>query len=70
MYSSIESASSLLREYKALTWILMGLQIQVGYRAIGATFEPSHDQIDSRSNSIELPDEGSGEVKLYNDLIA
>jgi hypothetical protein len=51
------------------TWILMGLQIRVAYRAFEATFKPSHDQIDRKSNTIMLPDEGSGGVILYSDLI-
>jgi len=52
-----------------MTWMLMGLQIRVGYRAIGVTFKSSHDQIDRKSNPIRLPDEGSGGVILYGDLI-
>ena len=47
--------------------MLMGPR--VGYRAIGVTFKPSHDQIDRKSNLIRLPDEGYGEVILYSDLI-
>lgn len=71
IYSSVESASSLLRQYKALTWILMDCRSKSD---IGQSGPPlslrRHDQIDGRSNPIELPDEGSGEVNLCNDLIA